>query len=97
MTCGSGFAGLGDSSYLPKRLIGGNDKLKFVDNSASLNRGKCMATYTPPPYFPQNSLSPANPKKYRKFKLAIAGAGLLLLLVVGGVILGLFYLLKWLF
>jgi hypothetical protein len=56
-----------------------------------------MATYTPPPYFPQNSLSPANPKRYRKFKLAIAGAGLLLLLVVGGGIVGLFYLLKWFF
>jgi hypothetical protein len=32
----------------------------------------------PPPYFPQNQLSPPDPNRYRKFKLVIAG------LVVGG-------------
>jgi hypothetical protein len=32
----------------------------------------------PPPYFPQNQLSPPDPNRYRKFKLVIAG------LIVGG-------------
>ena len=56
-----------------------------------------MATYTPPPYFPQGSLSPPDQKRYRKFKLAVASAALLLLLIVGGVIVGAVYFLKWLF
>jgi len=56
-----------------------------------------MATYTPPPYFPQSSLSPADPKRYRKFKLAVFSAAVLLLLLVGGVVAGVVYLLKWLF
>jgi hypothetical protein len=55
-----------------------------------------MATYTPPPYFPQSSLSPPDQKRYRKFKLAVFGAAVLLLLLVGGVIAGVVYLLKWL-
>jgi hypothetical protein len=56
-----------------------------------------MATYTPPPYFPQSSLSPPDEKRYRKFKLAVFGAAVLLLLVVVGVVVGAVYLLKWLF
>jgi hypothetical protein len=56
-----------------------------------------MATYTPPPYFPQSSLSPPDEKRYRKFKLAVAGIALLVLLIVAGVVVGLVYLLKWLF
>jgi hypothetical protein len=56
-----------------------------------------MATYTPPPYFPQGSLSPPDQKRYRKFKLAVFGAAVLLLLLVGGVVAGTVYLLKWLF
>jgi len=55
-----------------------------------------MATYTPPPYFPQSSLSPPDEKRYRKFKLAIVGIVALLLLIVGGVITVVVYLLKWL-
>ena len=38
-----------------------------------------MATYTPPPYFPQSSLSPPDEKRYRKFKLMIASLILLVL------------------
>ena len=34
-----------------------------------------MATYTPPPYFPQSSLSPPDEKRYRKFKLMVASCG----------------------
>ena len=56
-----------------------------------------MATYTPPPYFPQSSLSPPDEKRYRKFKIAVAGFFLVLLLLVGGAIVGIVYLIKWLF
>ena len=55
-----------------------------------------MATYTPPPYFPQSSLAPPDQNRYRKFKLAIFGIVLLLLLLLGGTILGVVYLIKWL-
>ena len=55
-----------------------------------------MATYTPPPYFPQGSLSPPDETRYRKLKLAVFGVVVLLLLLLGGVIVGIIYLLKWL-
>jgi hypothetical protein len=55
-----------------------------------------MATNTPPPYFPQSSLSPPDEKRYRKFKLAVFGIAVLLLLIVGGAVLGVVYLLRWL-
>ena len=53
-----------------------------------------MATYTPPPYFPQGSLAPPDKNRYRKFKLIVAGiiSALILLLAVGGV--AVWYLLK---
>jgi hypothetical protein len=53
-----------------------------------------MATYTPPPYFPQSSLSPPSENRYRKFKLIVAGLVITLLLVLGGVITGVVYLIK---
>ena len=56
-----------------------------------------MATYTPPPYFPQSSLSPPSQNRYRKFKLTVAAIVLGLLVVIGGAITGLVYLIKWLF
>ena len=56
-----------------------------------------MATYTPPPYFPQSSLSPPDPKRYRKFKLMVASAIVLLLVIIGGAVTGIVYLIKWLF
>lgn len=40
----------------------------------------------PPPYFPQNQLSPPDDKRYRKFKLIIAGIGLGLFLILAGLI-----------
>jgi hypothetical protein len=55
-----------------------------------------MATYTPPPYFPQSSLSPPSQKRYLKFKLIVAGVIVLLLAIAGGAITGLVYLIKWL-
>jgi len=55
-----------------------------------------MATYTPPPYFPQSSLSPPDENRYRKFKVAAFGAAVLLLLLVGAAIVGAVYLIRWL-
>jgi hypothetical protein len=48
-----------------------------------------MATYTPPPYFPQGSLAPPDKNRYKKFKLIVAAVIALILLVIGGVIWGL--------
>ncbi|HEY0005232.1 MAG TPA: hypothetical protein VGB17_10530 [Pyrinomonadaceae bacterium] len=56
-----------------------------------------MATYTPPPYFPQSSLAPPDKNRYRKFKLAVGSLVVLLLLLLGGAVVGAFYLLRWLF
>ena len=53
-----------------------------------------MATYTPPPYFPQSSLSPPDKNRYRKFKLAVFALAVLLLAIVGGVVVGVVYLIK---
>ncbi|MGI8786837.1 MAG: hypothetical protein ACR2HG_03615 [Pyrinomonadaceae bacterium] len=49
----------------------------------------------PPPYFPQNQLSPSDENRYKKFKLiaALAIAGLVLILVGAGV--GIYYLIHW--
>lgn len=51
-----------------------------------------MATYTPPPYFPQSSLAPPDKNRYRKFKLVMALLGLLLVLLVGAAGYGIWYL-----
>jgi len=56
-----------------------------------------MATTTPPPYFPQGSLSPPDENRYRKFKLAVAGAVILLIVLLGGVGVGVWYLAKRIF
>jgi len=40
----------------------------------------------PPPYFPQNQLSPPDANRYRKFKLIIASVALGGLLVLAGLI-----------
>jgi hypothetical protein len=56
-----------------------------------------MATYTPPPYFPQSSLSPPNKNRYRKFKLVMVLVSLVLVAIVGVAGYGIWHLLKWLF
>jgi len=53
-----------------------------------------MATYTPPPYFPQSSLSPTDENRYRKFKLAVAAIAVFLLALLGGAAIGVVYLVK---
>ena len=50
----------------------------------------------PPPYFPQNQLSPADDKRYRKFKIIVTLAIAGLILLLGGVGFGIYYLVKWL-
>lgn len=52
-----------------------------------------MATYTPPPYFPQGSLAPTDKNRYRKFKLIVAAVVVVLFLILAGVIWGLWELL----
>jgi hypothetical protein len=49
----------------------------------------------PPPYFPQNQLSPPDENRYKKFKLMVAGAIIFLALLLIGVGVGMFYLVKW--
>jgi hypothetical protein len=56
-----------------------------------------MATYTPPPYFPQGQLSPADPNRHRKFKFIVAALILVVLLVLGGIGVAAFYLIRALF
>ena len=51
-----------------------------------------MATYTPPPYFPQGSLAPPDKKRYRKFKLLITALVVLLVLIIGAAGYGIWYL-----
>jgi hypothetical protein len=53
-----------------------------------------MATYTPPPYFPQSSLSPPDKNRYLKFKLVIAALIVLLLAIIGGAIIAVVFLIK---
>jgi hypothetical protein len=55
-----------------------------------------MATYTPPPYFPQGSLAPADKNRYRKFKLVMTLAAIGLVLALGGIAYGLWKLVSWL-
>ena len=56
-----------------------------------------MATYTPPPYFPQGSLAPPDKNRYRRFKLLMTLLALLVLGVVGAAGFGIWHLIKWLF
>ena len=48
----------------------------------------------PPPYFPQNQLSPPDENRYRKFKLFIALAAVVLILVFAGIGYGIYYLIS---
>jgi hypothetical protein len=46
----------------------------------------------PPPYFPQNQLSPPDEKRYKKFKLIVGLLSVGLLLAAAGIIYGIYYL-----
>ncbi len=56
-----------------------------------------MATDTPPPYFPQASLSPADPNRFRKFKFIVAIVAIVALLALGGIVVAAVYLIRGLF
>jgi hypothetical protein len=56
-----------------------------------------MPTSTPPPYFPQSQLSPPDEGRAKKTKIALIGCLTLLIVLIGGSIVGLFYLIRWLF
>jgi hypothetical protein len=49
----------------------------------------------PPPYFPQNQLSPPDENRYKKFKLMVAAAIIFLIAFVIGAGFGIFYLIRW--
>ena len=53
-----------------------------------------MATYTPPPYFPQGSLAPPDKNRYRKFKLMVLAVVFLLLAILVGIGWGIWHLLR---
>lgn len=53
-----------------------------------------MATYTPPPYFPQSSLAPPDKNRYTKFKLIVGAVAALLLLLLVGIGWGVWHLFK---
>ncbi len=50
----------------------------------------------PPPYFPQNSLSPADENRYKKFKVIVGAAAALGVLILIGIVVGGYYLVSWL-
>ena len=50
----------------------------------------------PPPYFPQNQLSPPDENRYRKFKFVIGGFVFLVTLILIGLGIGAYYLISWL-
>lgn len=53
-----------------------------------------LPTDTPPPYFPQNPLSPGDEKTARKLRLTFYGCALLVALAVLGAVVGVVYLVK---
>jgi len=53
-----------------------------------------MATYTPPPYFPQSSLAPPDKHRYTKFKLVVLAIAVVVLLAVVGIGWGIWHLAK---
>ncbi len=51
----------------------------------------------PPPYFPQNQLSPPDENRYTKFKFVVAGLIIALIAILAGLGFGIYYLIKWMF
>lgn len=50
----------------------------------------------PPPYFPQNQLSPPDPNRYRKFKLIVASVATGAVALLAAIVFGIYYLVTWL-
>ena len=49
----------------------------------------------PPPYFPQNQLSPPDENRYKKFKVIVGAAIFFLVLLLIGAGFGIYYLINW--
>jgi hypothetical protein len=49
----------------------------------------------PPPYFPQNQLSPSDDNRYKKFKLVIGLLIFAAILLFIGAGVGIYYLISW--
>lgn len=54
-----------------------------------------MATYTPPPYFPQGSLAPPDRNRYRRFKLVMILLSVVLVLIMVAAGYGIWTLIAW--
>lgn len=63
--------------------------LTYDNRFATVNTRKVNR---PPPYFPQNQLSPPDEKRYRRFKLTVAAIAFVLVLIVVGAAYGIYYL-----
>jgi hypothetical protein len=48
----------------------------------------------PPPYFPQNQLSPPSEKRYKRFKMMVGAAIAVLVLILIGAGFGIYYLVR---
>lgn len=66
---------------------------KLLSLPNSIRRDKTEMN-RPPPYFPQNQLSPPDEKRYRKFKLIVGTVAFLLIVIVAGIGYGLYYLIS---
>jgi hypothetical protein len=51
----------------------------------------------PPPYFPQSQLSPPDENRYRKFKFVVAAVIVGVLVLIAGLGIGIYYLIKTIF
>ncbi|HXF43756.1 MAG TPA: hypothetical protein VNK26_08450 [Pyrinomonadaceae bacterium] len=51
----------------------------------------------PPPYFPQNPLSPPDEKRYKKFKVIVGLIIVSLFLILAGIGYGAYLLVNWIF
>lgn len=56
-----------------------------------------MASEKPPPYFPQGSLAPPDPNRYRKFKMIVALIVIAFVLIIIGAGFTVFYFARALF
>ncbi|MBL8182645.1 MAG: hypothetical protein JNL64_13660 [Blastocatellia bacterium] len=50
----------------------------------------------PPPYFPQNQLSPPDENRYKKFKIVVGALALVLVAILVGAGYGIYRLILWL-
>jgi len=51
----------------------------------------------PPPYFPQNQLSPPSDKRYKRFKIFVGFSIVVAIALLVAAGFGIFYLMRWLF